>query len=231
MVKIAAAVKGLYPHIRFNSALVTKYDTPKSCIPPHSDNEKTIVPDSTILTVSLGQTRHVHFRQKPPGQYRREILEVKHGEVYTMTRESQDYFDHSVPETEVAGTRISITFRMLEQPTKDNRQLTMTNPVNSATQETNKLHKVLILSDSKNTTFDCSQLREPVVCFRENMFYLKDLDKYSRQVGQADVVLISAGINDLLHNNVNARTIHVLYSYTRSRTRLYQTLPKDKVLI
>ena len=219
LVKIAAKVSAIFPDIRFNSALLTKYDKPTDCLPPHSDNEISIDKNSTIITVSLGHTRQLHFRRKPPGEYKRHVLEVNHGEVFLMTRESQDYYDHGVPQTDSAdpGTRISITFRFLVQPDKQERQ---TAPV-SATQ-TNTLRKVLILSDSKNRSFNCSQFREPVVCFREDMYYLRDIDRHSAQIRQADVVLISAGINDLLHNRADPRTIHDhMLNFSRRATRQY----------
>ena len=115
---IAEEVKKLYPDISFNSAMVTSYDSPNSNIPPHSDDEECIVPGSTILTVSLGGGRKVVFRRKPPGQYRREELTVNNGEVYTMTRSSQDHWDHCIPKVcaeEFTGQRLGVTFRLLKQ--------------------------------------------------------------------------------------------------------------------
>ena len=44
-----------------NSCLVTKYTGPNYFIPEHSDNERAIHPDSSILTVSLGFDATVQF--------------------------------------------------------------------------------------------------------------------------------------------------------------------------
>ena len=194
--------------MRFNSALVTKYNSYKACIPPHSDNEPTIVQDSTILTVSLGQTREVHFRRKLTRD--REVLTVQHGDIFAMTRSSQDVFDHAVPETDNDndGVRISITFRMLAPVSTNTRRAQTSATHNTNMNVTDKTRRVLILSDSKNATFDCSLLRNPVVCFREDLFYLRDIDRYSTLISKADIVLISAGINDLQKNRVSPRQLH-----------------------
>ena len=219
----------------FNSTMVTKYDSHQSFIPPHSDDESSIIPDSMILTVSLGAKRHVVFRRKPPGDYCEEILEVGQGDVYVMTRNSQDFFDHQLPkmrEEDVTGPRISITFRSLRpQPGRSPVQMHHPHTTPSSTrphtdsnarprtdstscQPTPKRafnpprKQVLILSDSKNRSFDCSLFTGPVVAFRKDLFFLRDLSQHSDAIAQADVVLISAGVNDIRRNKVDARTIH-----------------------
>ena len=83
LLEILAAVQDLIPDIAMNSALITRYDSPTSCIPPHSDNEPSIVKPSNIVTVSLGQSRDIQFRSRG-GKYSRQILNVSHGEIYTM---------------------------------------------------------------------------------------------------------------------------------------------------
>ncbi|KAL5272043.1 hypothetical protein ACHWQZ_G000298 [Mnemiopsis leidyi] len=94
-------------------------NTTDASIPPHSDNEESIVADSNITTLSLGTARPVVFRKKPPGDYKKEVLNTTHGSVYTMTRRSQDVWDHSVPKIprkDYTGPRVSITLRLLEEP-------------------------------------------------------------------------------------------------------------------
>ena len=204
---------------KFNSVMVTKYDSHQSCIPPHSDDESSILPDSVILTVSLGATRQVIFRRKPPGTYSEEILEVGHGEVYTMTRSSQDHFDHTVPKMrreDCDGPRISLTYRSLRtlrSPLSPNNQGagTFTQPPQAPVVRrsfTPPRRKVLILSDSKNRSFDCSMFKDRIVAFRKDMFYLKDLYMHREAIEQSDIVLISAGLNDIRHNKVDAQTLH-----------------------
>ena len=193
--------------------MVTKYDSHEASIPPHCDDEDSIELDSVIMTITLGASRPVVFRRKPPGAYQKLVMTPVHGSLYLMTRASQNFFDHSVPQveqSEFSGTRISITCRMLKDPFTDPPQ--QTQQTRSVTPRPPK--RVLILSDSKNSTFDCSKFREPVVAFREDLFYLRDLENHRESIQQSDVVLISAGFNDLkkvrdadpwtLHNHVKA---------------------------
>ena len=187
-------------HKPFNSFLVTKYDNHMSHIPPHSDNEQSIDPESTILTITLGAPRPVVFRIKPPGSYKRFSLTPEHGSMYTMTRASQDEFDHSVPrieEHDFSGIRMSITCRVLASL-----------PYQRSKSSSARPKRVLILSDSKNKSFDCSVLHEPVVAFREDLFHLRDLNQHFRSIEQADVVLLSAGINDLRKHHAHPSTLH-----------------------
>ncbi|KAL5267676.1 hypothetical protein ACHWQZ_G004653 [Mnemiopsis leidyi] len=102
-----------------NSFVVTKYDSHVSHIPPHSDNEPSIDPNSSILTITLGEPRPVLFRRKPPGDDESVTIIPEHGSLYIMTRSSQCHFDHSVPrvnQDQFKGMRISITCRTLTSP-------------------------------------------------------------------------------------------------------------------
>ena len=61
----------LFPDVpeSLNSFLVTKYDSHTAHIPPHSDNEPSIDPNSSILTITLRASRPVVFRRKLPSKY------------------------------------------------------------------------------------------------------------------------------------------------------------------
>ena len=218
---ILEKLDSLIPNLKYNSAMVTLYNSPDASIPPHSDNEESIVADSNITTLSLGTARPVVFRKKPPGDYKKEVLNTTHGSVYTMTRRSQDVWDHSVPKNprkDYTGPRVSITLRLLEEP----KSSTSTTNGPTATEgqktghpqpKTSNLNpgrplRVLILSDSKNRTFDCSLLKDPIVAFRQDLFHLRNLERHRRSIEQSDVVLISAGINDLKHGRVDPRQLH-----------------------
>ena len=226
--EIADKVREIYPDIKFNSALVTDYPKRGSYIPPHSDDEDAIEPDSVILTVSVGGERVVKFREKPPstrnGELREHLLTVRHGEVYTMTRKSQDLWDHAVPKPsldhpEADKPRISITFRQIREISRDGPKRTRRSslPHTSSLKSTpvTRPKRVLILSDSRNMSFDCSLLRDPVKVFRKNLFYLRDIAEHSLAIQQSDLVLISSGINDIRHNKASPRQIHdSLQSFT-----------------
>ncbi len=47
-----------------------------------------------------------------------------------------------------------------------------------------------------------------MIVFREDCYYLRDLHKHRTSIEQADLVLISVGINDLRHNKVDPWTLH-----------------------
>ena len=196
-----------------NSFLVTKYDSHDSCIPPHSDNEPSIDPDSSILTITLGGSRPVVFRRKPPGKNEQVTITPEHGSLYIMTRSSQNHFDHSVPrvkQDQHPGMRISITCRTLTSPPLRPAHNVSASPANSV--YSNNEHagpkRVLILSDSKNASFDCSDFPETVAAFREDLFLLRDLYQHEQSIRQVDVVLISAGINDLMKNGATPLSLH-----------------------
>ena len=95
-----------------NSCLVTKYVGPSSYIPPHSDDERAIHPESSIITVSLGFTAEVVFTDIHNGTVTKHV--ARGGSLYSMTRKSQGFFKHSIPKNSAITenqTRISLTFR------------------------------------------------------------------------------------------------------------------------
>jgi alkylated DNA repair dioxygenase AlkB len=203
---IVESMKEKIPDLDFNSVMVTIYDSPTSSIPPHSDDEDSIAAGSNITTLSLGVTRQIIFRRKPPAEYEQKVLAPRHGSVYVMTRESQDEWEHGVPSVsneEYGGPRISVTLRLLEDPAKRTR-----NNTRSAKSPNNRPKRVLILSDSKNRSFDCSLFREPVIAFRKDLFHLRNLEDHTEVIKQSDVVLISAGVNDLRRDRADPLSLH-----------------------
>ena len=67
---------------------------------------------------------------------------------------------------------------------------------------------VLILCDSKNDSFDCSQLHKPITANKHTVFCLEDLNRYSQEVHESDIVLISAGIYDIIKKGLHANILH-----------------------
>lgn len=213
--RIDTELRAMFPEATpFNSFTVTKYDTHHSNIPPHSDDEPCIEPNSVILTITAGAARPVVFRRKPPATYERHEITPQHGTLYMMTRESQDHYDHCVPRVEKTqhnGPRISITCRILREPPPPTRPNRRIEP---------RPKRVLILSDSKNTDFDCALFKEPIIAFRRNLYYLRDIHDHRTAIEQADLVLISAGINDIKFNQASPVTLH---SFIRDSVAQYPT--------
>ena len=111
LASIVNKVKSVYPTQNFNSVLVTKYKDGQSHLPLHSDNETEIVPDTQILTVSLGASRAVKFQSKCGSVLK--SLQVSHGDAYLMSVNSQAYYKHGIPKDFGKHMRISLTFRSI----------------------------------------------------------------------------------------------------------------------
>lgn len=193
--------------MEFNSVLVHKYETGLDYIPPHSDNEQGIVPDSSIVTISIGDTRTMKFREKCTKTFAITELSLHHGEVMVMSRRSQDCYDHQIAPEADRGARISFTFRQL----RDTRQQ---RPSAAATK-----HKILVLTDSRNESFDSNEFKNSLVCFTEPMYYLKDLVDHKQQIGEARCVLISSGLNDIIKHNATPDILaeHMTHFVSRAK--------------
>lgn len=102
------------PDFNFNSILITKYQNGSEWIGFHSDNEPEIEKDSQIVTISLGETRIAEFRPFPdyPDSLEQSAF-IRHGDVFIMSRASQDVFQHSIRKDKSQFPRISITLRLL----------------------------------------------------------------------------------------------------------------------
>ena len=150
------------------------------------------------------------------------MIELKHGTVYSMTRASQDVYDHSIPpEQEAVGPRISITLRHLLPPGTRH-------PQHKPADKRVKPTQVLVLSDSRNTSFDCSTFKQPIYCFKEKLYCLSDIGEHAELIDKADVVLISCGINDLAVRNRNPR--EVFESFRNSFYSIKKRSPNKRII-
>ena len=97
------------------NTMITLYEDGKAHIPPHSDNEESIKPDSDIITVSIGATRTVIFQNIVGPLKEQQKFELSHGSVHSMTANSQCAWEHSIPPslTPTCGPRLSLTLRKL----------------------------------------------------------------------------------------------------------------------
>ena len=95
---------------QLNQCLINRYEGPNSSINQHSDNEKCIARNSNIFTISIGQSRTVDFTNCITGE--NSSLRVDSGSMYSMTRLSQEFYEHRVdPDEEATDVRYSLTFR------------------------------------------------------------------------------------------------------------------------
>lgn len=114
---IPEALQPLVDRINFgrgyaiNQILVNKFEGPDSALPKHSDNEYDINPSSEIITVSLGDSATLKFSEKY-GNHESEIT-VCHRSMYSMTRSSQNIYDHQIASNPQNTLRFSITMRCI----------------------------------------------------------------------------------------------------------------------
>ena len=109
-------VKNILPDYKFNSILITKYCDGSEHLGFHSDDEEQIEIQSDIVTISFGESRTVKFRGiSESGNLisTEQSLLLDHGNVFIMSRISQNYFQHSVLPDNTLNPRISITLRLL----------------------------------------------------------------------------------------------------------------------
>lgn len=101
----------LFPGHPFNSVLLNWYRSGDDSIGYHVDNERDLVNNSTIATISLGGPRTFHLKDKGgTGEVKRVTLE--HGSLLLMYGECQKRWLHSIPKEPLLNEpRISLTFR------------------------------------------------------------------------------------------------------------------------
>ena len=110
--KVLSYAEIVYPSLRFNSAMINRYESGDNFIPHHSDNEEEIADDSLIVTISLGESRPFQFKEKGESGCNA-VIKLNHGDSLVMSKTSQKYFTHGVPRDESKGLRLSITLRLI----------------------------------------------------------------------------------------------------------------------
>ena len=101
----------------YNSILINYYPPkkdakgPLSSLASHADDEYAIDPDSAICTYSLGATRRVVFNEIHGQDI--DSLEVESNSMYVMTKSSQSWYKHSIPDALADTGRYSVTIRQV----------------------------------------------------------------------------------------------------------------------
>ncbi len=94
----------------FNGCLLNYYEDGLSYISYHKDDEKQMVDDAMIVSLSLGATRKFYLKNDKTKKV--EKLIHHQGEILVMEHLTQKEWTHSVPkESKVKEGRISLTFR------------------------------------------------------------------------------------------------------------------------
>jgi alkylated DNA repair dioxygenase AlkB len=99
----------------FNSCLLNLYHNGDEGVSWHSDDEKSLGPNTTIASLSFGAERKFAFRHKETGVAAGIVLE--HGSLLVMKDGTQEHWLHSLPKSKkVLHARINLTFRRILQP-------------------------------------------------------------------------------------------------------------------
>lgn len=96
----------------FNSCLLNLYHDGGEGMGWHSDDEREIVRDSAIASLSFGAERRFVFRHKETQEKVELVLE--NGSLLVMKGETQRYWQHQLPKmAKITTPRINLTFRRM----------------------------------------------------------------------------------------------------------------------
>ncbi len=111
LLEIKTAVE-LYSGHTFNSCLLNLYHNGDEGMAWHSDNEKELMVDGAIASVSLGSNRKFLFKHKETNEQVAVMLE--HGSLLTMLGPTQKHWVHKLPTSKrIKEPRINLTFRTI----------------------------------------------------------------------------------------------------------------------
>ena len=107
----------LFPEAKVNTVLLNYYPDGSATIPFHSDNEPEICQNSFILTLSIGHTRTLVFREIRSKKHLCNIT-LEHNSLIFFTKASQFLYEHSISSQTLDcihdSRRISLTFRKIK---------------------------------------------------------------------------------------------------------------------
>lgn len=96
----------------FNACLLNLYHNGNEGMSWHSDNEKSIVPNSTIASFSFGAERKFTLKHKI--NKHTVSLQLQNGSLLLMQENTQTHWLHSLPKSKrVLDARINLTFRTM----------------------------------------------------------------------------------------------------------------------
>ena len=96
----------------YNACLLNLYHNGEEGMGWHSDDEKEIIPNSSIASLSIGAERKFAFKHKLTKETVNLMLE--NGSLLEMKGPIQQYWWHSLPKTKkVQAPRINLTFRQM----------------------------------------------------------------------------------------------------------------------
>jgi alkylated DNA repair dioxygenase AlkB len=103
-----------YTDESFNFVLINRYNDGNDFIGYHRDDEKELVKESSIVSVSLGSKRDILFKsiKKTRRIDKLHKIELNHGSILIIKYPTNEIWKHSIPKRRrIDKPRISLTFR------------------------------------------------------------------------------------------------------------------------
>lgn len=102
---------------KYNACLLNLYFDGTDGMGWHSDDEKEIIENSSIISISFGADRKFSFKHKKTKQTLSLILE--NGSLLEMKEDTQKNWLHALPKTKkIKNIRINLTFRQMKNKNK-----------------------------------------------------------------------------------------------------------------
>jgi alkylated DNA repair dioxygenase AlkB len=109
LLKIKSIVEG-YTQVNYNGCLLNLYHDGNEGMGWHSDDEKEILPNSSIASVSLGIERKFSFKNKSSKET--VSVQLENGSLLEMKGAIQKHWLHALPKSKkITKPRINLTFR------------------------------------------------------------------------------------------------------------------------
>ena len=112
LLELKTAVEAACGH-SFNSCLLNYYADGSEGMGWHSDDEKSLVSNAAIASLSLGAQRNFRFKHRRTGETVSVLLET--GSLLLMEEETQTHWVHCLPKSKrILEPRINLTFRLMK---------------------------------------------------------------------------------------------------------------------
>jgi hypothetical protein len=95
---------------KINSCLINKYPTGENFIAPHRDSPQSFGDEPTIIGLSIGSTRTIHFLRNDDDT-KNFSFNLESGSIFIMAGSSQKKYLHTIKKNNSYGVRYSLTFR------------------------------------------------------------------------------------------------------------------------
>ena len=106
---------------KYNACLLNLYHNGEEAMGWHCDNEKEIVVNSSIASLSIGATRKFSFKHKITKETI--SIQLENGSLLEMKGSIQQHWWHSLPKSKkITESRINLTFRQMYIPKNVNEK-------------------------------------------------------------------------------------------------------------